>query len=93
MLENRLFQRLSVGKFTNKKRKLIAANTGLSDIGWLLSHCGSVAPAFPFCRYTTGNAPANRQMRLVSVVTSKPKKKRNRNDCSNLATTDRRKYP
>ena len=46
---------------------------------WLVDmRLAAFYPAFPFCRYTTGNAPANRQMLIVSVVRGYCKKKKNR---------------
>ena len=43
-------------------------------IGWLTCISQSLRP-HSLCRFTTANAPANRQMPIASVVTNKPKKK------------------
>jgi len=43
-------------------------------IGWLTCIPAVLLPHSP-CRFTTANAPANRQMPIASVVGSKPKKK------------------
>ncbi len=43
-------------------------------IGWLTCIQAVLLP-HSLCRSTTANAPANRQMPIASVVSSKPKKK------------------
>jgi hypothetical protein len=43
-------------------------------IGWLTCIPAVLRP-HSLCRFTTANAPANRQMPIASVVGSKPKKK------------------